>query len=111
MPPTPITSLEGKDKAVALAWGVGLRGQGCEKSLWRVLEGFRGKAIDCALKAKKKLLMWLWCVGLRGQGCSKSLWRVLVSSWGFWGVLEGIEGFEAWQTAGLNASKKLVMAP
>ena len=30
---------------------------------------------------------------------------------GFWGVLKVFEAFDAWQTAGLNASKKLLMAP
>ena len=61
------------------------------------------------MKAKKKLLMWPWCVRLRGQGRQKGLCRVLDGFWGFWVFLEGFEGF--WQTAGLNASKKLLMAP
>ena len=37
VPPTPITSLEGKDKAVALGWGRWPAGSGVRKKL---LEGF-----------------------------------------------------------------------
>ena len=37
VPPTPITSLEGKDKAVALAWGRWPAGSGVRK---KPLEGF-----------------------------------------------------------------------
>ena len=39
VPPTPITSLEGKDKAVALAWGRWPAGSGVRK---KPLEGFGG---------------------------------------------------------------------
>ena len=38
---------------------------------------------------------------MRGQGCQKRFWR----------VLEGFAGVHGWQTAGLNASKKLLMSP
>ena len=38
---------------------------------------------------------------MRGQECQERFWR----------VLEGFEGFHGWQTAGLNASKKLLMSP
>ena len=38
---------------------------------------------------------------MRGQECQKRFWR----------VLEGFEGLHGWQTAGLNASKKLLMSP
>ena len=40
--------------------------------------------------------MWPWCLGVQGQVGKEPL--------------EGFEGFEAWQTAGLNASDKLLMS-
>ena len=60
------------------------------------LEG-QEKAVDVAL--------------VRWPAGSGVLKKLLEGFGEFLGVLEGIEGFEAWQTAGLNASKKLVMAP
>ena len=56
---------------------------------WCRVEG-QGKAVDVAL------VRWP-----AGQRCQESLWM----------ILEGFEGFEAWQTARLNASKKLLMSP
>ena len=100
-------------------WGLGALacrvrgGKRASGGFWRVWSVANGRlerqwqAIDVALKANKKLLMWPWCVGLRGQGCQKCFWRVLEGLRGF----GGFEGFEAWQTAGLNGSKKLLMSP
>ena len=156
-------ALKAKKKLLMWRWCVGMRGQGCQKSLWRVLEGFEGfEAWQTAgLNASKKLLMSprkarksCWCglgalaCGVRGaKKAFGGFWRVLKGlkpgkrqAWtpvkSYWcrlegkkravdealvpwragsGVgkepLEGFEGFEAWQTAGLNASDKLLMSP
>ena len=123
---TPVKSywwhLEGQEKAVYVAlvrWPAGSR---VPKKLLRVLEGFEG--FEAWQTAGLNASYWwrlegqeksCWC-GLSALACMVKgakkafggFWKVLVGFVRVWG---GFEGFEAWHTAGLNASKKLLMAP
>ena len=54
------------------------------------------------------------CLGLRGWGCQKGVWRLGAFACGVRGAKKAFGAFgrfEAWQTAGVNAKKKLLMGP
>ena len=96
--------MKAKKKLLMWPWCVGLRGQGCQKSLWRVLERLKPGKRQAWTPVKS-----YWC---RVEGQEKALDVALVPWPAGTGVpkepLEGFGKFEAWQTAGLNASKKLM---
>ena len=82
-------------------WCVGLRGQ---KSLWMVLKGLKpGKrqawtpvtSYWCGVEGQEKAVDVALVPWRAGSGAPKE-------------PLDGFRGFEAWQTAGLNASNKLL---
>ena len=54
VPPTPITSLEGKDKAVALAWGRWPAGSGVRKKPLEGFGGFSGESYWLRLEGQEK---------------------------------------------------------
>ena len=88
-------------------WCLGVQGQGCQKSFWRVLEGLK----PCKRQAWTPVTSF-WCrVENEEKAVDVALVRWPAGSRVPKKPLEGFRGFgrfEAWQTAGLNASKKAI---
>ena len=114
---TPVKSywcrVEGQEKVVDVALVRWPAGSGVPKKafdgfggFWRVLEGLKPGKRQAWTPVKS-----YWC---RLEGREKAIDAALVRWPSGCGVpkklLEGFGGFEAWQTAGLNASSKLLMS-
>ena len=104
--------LNAKKKLLMWPWCLGLRSWGCQKGIWS-FGGFEAWQA-AGLNAKKKLLMWPAGLGVPkrhlerlegGFGVFACVGRGAKKAFGGFGV------FEAWQTAPLNAKKKLLIGP
>ena len=126
--------LERQEKAIDGPWCLCVRGWGCQKGVWSAWRtwGLANGRLECQEKAIDVALVSLPASlgvpkrrlerleGLRPG--KRQAWTPIKSYW--WGpgafackvrgakkAFGGFGKFEAWQTAGVNAKKKLLMGP